>query len=317
MSITYEEFKKRFTKKLQDRLGSGYEFNFARVPKNNGIVLDGLSVRKKGSEAAPMVYLERYYDRFQEGEAFDLLTEELADICRQSLPFMQDELSALNDFSKGKDKVVYSLIQTSTNKELLKDVPSVPYLDLSIVFFIYIEEKDHSSQARALIHNCHLDKWGTTVDELYSLAQHNTPRLLPLDLMTLKPVFKDTAADALLPEHKKASMYVLSNVVGLYGAAALLYPGALKAVADKIGKDLVILPSRIHEVILIPYDEETVPEEIDRMVYSVNRERVPLEDRLSDHAYLYSRDTDMVVYLSDAKPAQARKEKKNDNKRFR
>lgn len=306
--MTYEEFKEGAMKKLQDRLGSGYEFNFARVPKNNGIVLDGLSVRKKGSDAGPMVYLEHYYERFQEGEAFDLLTEELADICRQGLPIMH-ELSVLNDFSRLRDKIVYSLICSNTNKELLEDVPSVPYLDLSIVFFIYIEEKDHSSQARALIHNCHLDKWGTTVDELYFLARHNTPRLLPLDLMTLKPVFKDTAVDALLPEHKKAPMYVLSNVVGLYGAAALLYPGALKAVADKIGKDLVILPSRIHEVILITYDEETVPEEMDRMVYSVNREHVPMEDRLSDHAYLYSRDMDMVGYLSDAKDAQTDSDK--------
>lgn len=301
--MTYEEFKEGAMKKLQDRLGSGYEFNFARVPKNNGIVLDGLFVRKKGSDAGPMVYLEHYYGRFQAGEAFESLMEEIAHICRQGLPRMQTELSFLNDFSKVKDKIVYSLICSNTNKELLEDVPSVPYLDLSIVFYVYLEDS-RFGQVRALIHNCNMDKWGTTTDELYFLARHNTPRLLPLGLMTLKPVFKDTAVDALLPEHKKAPMYVLSNVVGLYGAAALLYPGALKAVADKIGKDLVILPSRIHEVILIPYDEETVPEEMDRMVYSVNRERVPLEDRLSDHAYLYSRDMDMVGYLSDAKDTQ-------------
>ncbi len=314
MSMTYEVFKERVMKKLQDRLGSGYEFIIAKMPKNNGIVLDGLSVHKKGAGVAPMVYLEHYYERFQEGETFDSLTEELSDICGQGLPLMQAKLSALNDFSRLRDRIVYSLIRTSTNKGFLEDVPSVPYLDLSIVFYLYLEES-RFGQMKALIHNCNMVKWGTTADELYFLARYNTPRLLPEELKTMRQVLKEMAKehlgegykeevmDALLPEHEKVPMYVLSNATGVSGAAALMYPNALKSIADEMGKDLVILPSSIHEVILIPYDEGTVPEEMDRMIYTINREQVPLEDRLSDHAYLYSRDTDMVGYLPDTKAA--------------
>lgn len=315
MSMTYKKFKEAAEEELRNRLGSDYEFKTTKVPKNNGIILDGLSVRRKDSPAAPVMYMEHYYTRLRKGESFDSLMKELAGVCRQGLPPMQTALSVLNDFSKVKDKIVYSLIRTDTNEEILKDVPSVSYLDLSIVFYVYLEE-NRFGQIKALIRNNSMEKWGTTADELYLLACRNTPRLLPKSLETMRQVLKEMMekhmgdgyeekiTDALLPEEEKVPMYVLSNAAGINGAAAILYPGALKAVADREKADMVILPSSIHEVVLVPYNEKTVMKEMDRMVYSINREHVILEDRLSDHAYLYSRAMDKVSCLSDAKAAQ-------------
>ena len=74
---------------------------------------------------------------------------------------------------------------------------------------------------------------------------------------------KQEAWDKLLEEHREhmnetkgieLQMYVLTNKYKLWGAAAFLYPGVLKATAKRFGKDLIILPSSVHEVILIPQD---------------------------------------------------------------
>ena len=59
--------------------------------------------------------------------------------------------------------------------------------------------------------------------------------------------------------------------------------------------DLVILPSSIHEVLLIPYEPNISFQELTNMVSHINRAEVPIEDRLSDQVYLYSRNLDSVV----------------------
>ena len=53
--------------------------------------------------------------------------------------------------------------------------------------------------------------------------------------------------------------------------------------------DLIILPSSIHEVLLIPHSNHISYEELAETVFTINQEEVPQEDRLSNHIYYYSR----------------------------
>ena len=107
--------------------------------------------------------------------------------------------------------------------------------------------------------------------------------------------YREELMDQILPCHDSAPMYVLSNSVGINGASALMYPNALKSIADELKKDLVILPSSIHEVLLIPYENDVDFEDLSNMVTTINQEQVPVEDRLSNHVYYYSRAADQVI----------------------
>lgn len=89
-------------------------------------------------------------------------------------------------------------------------------------------------------------------------------------------------------------LYIFTNTMKTYGAAAILYPDMLKKMAEQLGGDLLILPSSIHEVLLLRYDPEQNINWFQEMVCSINRSDVAERDVLSNHVYIYRREKDMV-----------------------
>ena len=95
-----------------------------------------------------------------------------------------------------KEKVLYKLIHTASNKEMLADMPWIPFLDLSIVFYLFLEQTE-SGQMTALVHNDHMKAWGTDEKELKNLALANTPSMLPPRLTSMSDVMKSIAREHL------------------------------------------------------------------------------------------------------------------------
>ena len=85
-------------------------------------------------------------------------------------------------------------------------------------------------------------------------------------------------------------MYVISNEQKVNGAASIIYSDALEKLSEKLGTDLYILPSSIHETIAISANFGT-PEELAQMVREVNATQVSQEEQLSDHVYKYDAKT--------------------------
>ena len=84
-------------------------------------------------------------------------------------------------------------------------------------------------------------------------------------------------------------MYVLTNTQKLYGAGCMLYPGLLEAISEKLDADLYLLPSSIHEVILLPAESRICQKELAEMVDSINRTELAADEILSSSVYYYSR----------------------------
>jgi hypothetical protein len=82
-------------------------------------------------------------------------------------------------------------------------------------------------------------------------------------------------------------MHVLSNPYRTWGASIILYPGVLREIAEKLGGNLLILPSSIHEVIVMRWENEAEYDEITEIVKEINRKEVMPEDVLSDSVYFY------------------------------
>ena len=98
----------------------------------------------------------------------------------------------------------------------------------------------------------HLNLWKKQEEELFAAARENTPRLLPVCLRPMGEFLRDF----LSTEEKRVmeeEIYVLTNSRGYLGAAAMLYEGVLERFSARVGADLYILPSSIHEVILLPF----------------------------------------------------------------
>jgi hypothetical protein len=309
--MVYEEFQAAVTSALKKELGQDYQMAIQKVPKNNGAILDGLCINKKRETIAPTIYLNSYYEQYKEGWSVEELTKEILAIYQSHSRPLSVDFSQLNDFPTLKNNVVYKLIHTHANQELLKSIPSIPYLDLSIVFYLFLE-KNETGQMTALIHNRHLTMWNTTLEELSELAFKNTPLLFPADLKTMMQIIQDIICqkgerestapviEELFGSQPPAPLYVLTNTAGINGACTILYPGILKNFSATLNQDLVIIPSSIHEVLLVPYDSTVSLDDLSNMVNQVNHAEVPMEERLSNHVYFYSRQTDQVLILQDS-----------------
>ena len=216
---------------------------------------------------------------------------------------------------------------------MLKTVPHLHILDLAIVFNIVIEEDAYNS-VTAMIKKEHLDMWQVSKKEIEEVALTNTPELMPPVIMRMEDLLaemiindismqwddedeqeqwdfvKEDCAYGGHPKEKvseyvreeiekmkyddKIDMYVLTNEKRINGAGTMFYDGLLKKFADKIEKDLIIIPSSVHEVILIPKDNEISDEEINEMIGEVNENELETVEILSNHMYLYCRRDDRI-----------------------
>jgi len=93
--------------------------------------------------------------------------------------------------------------------------------------------------------------------------------------------------EEMMPPMDVPQLMVLTNDQALYGAGALFYPGQLDTIASQIGSDYFVIPSSIHEVLILPDDGTIDRHAIESMIQEVNMTAVAPEERLSDHAYHY------------------------------
>ena len=294
--MNYEEFCAALQEELFNRLDTDYSVHRERVLKNNGVVLDSLTLLKSGKHCSPVISLEMLYEQFEKGRSLAELCEYMISVTDTELPLSVTNLTSLNNFEDFRDRIVWRLISRDKNEELLKTVPWIPYLDLAIVFSLMIQSEGET-QISSIVTSAVSASWHVTAEELFALANENTPRIFPASFRRLEDVIEEYfpgAADFVPEDCPVPTLYVLTNNFAHHGAACVLYPDKLKDLADRFGSDLLILPSSIHEVLIVA-DSETFTEH-DYQVFrntikNVNYESVQPEDFLSDHLYRYCRET--------------------------
>lgn len=305
MNQNYETFEAKVVEYVRTHIDEGVSAEITEVTKNNGVVLKGLALKEDDSSISPTVYLERYYDAYEGGRSIESIGEEIIEVYHKGNLGEFFDVTDFLDFEKAKKRIVYKLVNYEKNKVLLKQIPHKPFLDMAVVYY-YLLENEQLDNATILIYNNHLESWNTTAKEIDEIAAHNTPLLLKEDLHSITEVLyqimkkrnEEEAAKLLELENEEEGdpvMYVLSNRNKIFGAAAILYSGVLKAFSDKLKKDLFILPSSVHEVILIPKDETMEWEKLQEMVQEVNSTQVEDVEILSDSVYCYQRNKDTLL----------------------
>lgn len=295
--LSYDNFKKEVLQQVNDRLEGSTNAVLSPIRKNNDTLWDGLIIYTDGSDIAPTIYLNSYYDRaYMEGESISSIADDLVRQYRNSLPEKPLDVSFFSDFDKVKDMIIFRVINNKRNSSLLEDVPHIDYLDLSITFSCLISLQS-SHDATILIHNNHMDSWQTTPAKLYELALNNTPRLLGWKLTDMKDIIKGLAvpSDDIIPDSEDLAfpIHVLSNRANINGASCILYSGLLKKISEDLDSDcLYIIPSSVHEVLILQGASDVNSCDLDNIICQVNSTTLSEEEILSDHVYYYVRDTD-------------------------
>ncbi len=309
--MTYEQFKQKLTDNLTELFPSGTNISIRQFSHNNHILLDGLTILEPGSNISPTIYLNSYFARHQDGTSFSALQNQILSYYYEHCSLRNIDTSFFTCFDKIRSRIVYKLIHYERNRELLKEVPHVPYLDLAIVFYCLMQGGPCKNAAIPIC-NEHLAYWNISVEELYATALENTPVLLTfccdsladlvLPALDLLPAAERSAAHETL-HSQIVPMYVITNQKRFYGACCILYQNELRQVAERLQDSLYILPSSVHEVIVIPASAAGAPKELPSLVREINLTEVTPEEVLSDCVYYYNRHTGQIsIYETDTVP---------------
>lgn len=297
--MNYQEFCAWILEQLQDYYGEEAQVEIRQIQKNNGIMLSGLLVMEPETGMAPTIYLEEFFSEYENGTPLEVITKRIIHIYEANKMEEPVDFSYFSDYKQVQEQIVYKLIGREKNREMLERVPWVPVLDMALVF-VYLLPKEAVISGTIMIYNSHLQIWGIDTDTLYEQAKANTSRLYPPLLQDMETLLKEWMAGAdVLEKPLRASsktMYVLTNQKRTMGAAAILYEGFLKNLAEEWESDIFILPSSIHECILIPEKGGHLQKNLEEMVRTVNETQLSQEERLSDRVYYYSRREDKILY---------------------
>lgn len=296
--MTYQEFKENVTTVIQNRLGSNVKVTIQEIIKNNDTHYDGLTILSNQLNISPTIYLNFYFKQYLKGRSLEEICHDILSVYEENKPSGNIDISFFTNYEQVKKRIVFKLINYEQNKNLLQKIPHIKILDLAIIFNCLVDA-DETGNATILIYNQHLSLWNITKDDLYHLAMKNTPALLAYELRDMSDVLIElmvgVPCDSMKEEFEyMVPMYVLSNKSKLNGSGCIFYHNLLHNLCEKLECDLYILPSSIHEVILIPaYDHDSY-DELTSMVKEVNSTQLSKEEILSDHVYFYSRETGQI-----------------------
>lgn len=318
--MNYSEFLDYVKSSIIKILGKEKNVNISKILKTNDIEYDALTITDDISNISPTIYLNQYYDDYKNGKSLGDIIHEIFSLYEEHSNELEFDIELFKNFQNISSHIVYKVINAKKNMRLLNDIPHVLNMDLALVFYCIIDS-DYLGSATALIHNSHMDMWNVTTEDIVKVSYQNTPRILPAEIRNMNDIIREMFAsdlqrqqiegkipmdisvedeadkilDTLNMANKPVEMYVLTNSQKMYGAACIFYKNVLKDFAEKVKSDLYILPSSVHEVILVPIVDGLLKNELSLMVQDVNREEVTDSEVLSNHVYIYKRNIDKIV----------------------
>lgn len=311
IKMNYKEFIQEVKYRVQKTMGSGFEVETYKIDKLNRGECNGITIRCKNEVIAPVIYMDKYYEEYLQGKSKEEVLEEIVKLFMNLEKVTNFSLDIFQDFEKVMDKIYFKIVNYSENQKMLEMIPHICHLDLAVVFCIHITQ-ENMNVGSIMIQKDMLLQWNMQIEDIYEIAKKNTPKLFPVQIRDMEDImneiivsefqkddvdkeFANNLIDELLgKERQRPKMLVASNTCGINGATVLLYDEELRKTADNIGTDFYILPSSIHEIIILPVKENVSKAELLEMVKEINSTQVSKDEQLSDNVYIYKKKNKKV-----------------------
>ncbi|MCR5702063.1 MAG: DUF5688 family protein [Lachnospiraceae bacterium] len=301
----YEAEHMKLSETEADDFISKCSLKIQKVVKNNGIVLDAVCIHKENENISPNIYLKPYYDSYEMGKPLELIMEDIIHRYKEEMNNNNIEYVDISDYKNIGSNLVVRVVNYEMNKDLLKSCPHKRYLDVAITFR-YIFDVNEVGIASALITNKEFDKWGVGVEEIYEKALFNTMQKYPWNIMSITDMITDLyrekmhgfggdISNILGDVTQDVNMYILTNTDKAYGATCMLYDNVISNFAKVKNANVYVLPSSVHEVMLVPEYEGLDPVFLHTLLSEGNKSSVGLIDLLSDSIYYFDRMMDRLI----------------------
>lgn len=275
--------------------------------KQNDVERTSISIRMPEETICPLIYLEPFYDAYENGKTMDSILKEISMVRINSVDdsLRQFNYRAIMDYSFVQGRLQTRLYDTERNEKKLKELVHRNFGDLSAVYSIDLGG-DSSHSMAVMVRPEFLQNWGITEQKLHEdslLADlGRNPRLCSmLALIESLPAGR-TAVNyldhpELLKKDMDMPMLVLTNGQSSFGASLIIHPDIREKIAECMGGDYYVLPSSVHEVIIVPADGSAglSVRELNDMVRQINETQVAPEEQLSDKVQYYDSRKKMLM----------------------
>lgn len=284
--LAYENFVEAVAVEVEQHLQQNVQV--VEVVKNNDVTLLALEIIKEGINVAPIIYMKPYYKVYCEF-GLEKVVELLLEVY-QTYEWKENlETDVLFDKREFCSRLRMKLVHYESNQKQLQDVPYIPFLDLAITFCLLLDMQENEV-GNIRLTNKYMKHMEMSVEELYAIALENMETDYQfLSLAKAIEPMKEADTEFLQMEQE---LYVLTTYSRVCGASLMLHKGILKNfMEEKQMERIVILPSSVHEVIVMPYDSDRDIMGLNEMVQEVNRTALDATEVLSNHAYLFDGST--------------------------
>lgn len=272
------------------------------IMKNNGTLLTGICINEEDSNITPNIYLEGFYRKYEEGADLPDLLNEIVKV-RMNHDKSNINIEIFDDYDLVKKYIFPKIIgRVDWNLDYLTDKPHNHICDLAVIYYVDITEVfgNDDGIAAVVINNNLMEKWQIGENDLLFQSFKNLE-----ESERYTSVFKGMSKilsciaddipglDELLTDSDEL-MFVLTNSTSVNGSSIILKEGVLRDIYEKLGL-IVLIPSSVHEWIIMRAADVESPESLRNMINEVNQSQVAENERLSDHPYIFN-GKDLAIY---------------------
>lgn len=284
--MEYREFLNKVKSDLEAVM-PGNEVTVRNIQKLQGMSYYGISVKPEGSIAAASLNLESFHRRFERGQDYRQLLDGIVNAVREALVLdKQISIDNIKDYDQVKERLTVQLVGREGNEDRLLTIPHHDMEDMSLVYHIDLGQMGGGT-ASMLVTNEMLHGYGISAEQLHRDALKAAQERQPFIIQSMDEMLAELMGTEPTEVSGTPDLFVATNPEKKNGAGVIAYPGFMEAAAEKIKGNFFILPSSIHEVIMLPENGTMAYQKLEEIVANVNGTQVLPEDQLSGNVYHY------------------------------
>lgn len=297
--LNYEDFKNELMQlaeeEVENRGIDNISFKLGEIESPDGMT-DRMIVSVGDSKMSMAFRLKEIYKDYEGGEDLDHAVERICNTIEESITIIetkeQDVKTFITDYGKVKDSLYLRMVPG--NSPILSNAPHKMIGDMAVITNVNLDSMSNENGRSCVAVTTQLmEMYGIDQDQLFADAEKNSLEKEPIVLTPLGNMIAALIQSEELPDPADAGItaYVASNPSGFHGAAIAAYPNFADKCLNELGGDFWVIPSSVHEFILIKDDGHGKPEDLEAMIRNVNETVVEPRDFLSDHVYHFSERT--------------------------
>ncbi len=316
--MDFETFKEDLANDVKEqfyeRYGREVDVETRTVDKMNE-TYEALTVKPEDGIVGVNINATVLYNDYENGRSYEEIVTGATNVAAEALQNQPSfDIESFKDYDKMKGTLAMEVVSKDRNAEILETVPHKDMEDMAVVYRFVLGDTA-AGTGTILVTNQMLDNYGITAEQLHADAMKNAPEIRPMEIKGMGEVLaqqmgvEDLEMLGLNIPPEQEQMFVASVEGNVHGAGVLAYEDFMDKASERVGGDFYILPSSVHEVLIIPDNGNFDLKSLENMVKEVNATTVDPVDKLTDSVYHY--DSKNKIFELGEKFVERQKEAEN------